>query len=307
VEDVIDTHVHLVSDDAVRFPRQVNASATHPWWASDGLDRAALVRQMATHGVGAALVVQAVGVYGYDNSYLHEATAHGATALGATKLAGVAALDMDRAGVGDEIVRLAQTDGVAGIRLFAVSPGSSWIERGKADEAFAAAAQADIPLVLTVFEYQLPALMPAIGRYPTVRLALDHCAFPTLDGGRIEGGSPLLELSGARNLTLKVSSHTLLDVAAPHSPSELVDDLLSRFGPDRLMWGSDWPQTPLPTYAAHLELAHRACGHLAPATRVKVFRSNAVAWLGGRSVTIVGGTAVAGAAAGQGEHDDADR
>ena len=299
---VIDTHVHLVSDDPVRFPRQINASATHPWWASGGLDRAALMREMATHGVSAALVVQAVGVYGYDNSYLHEATAHGATGL-----AGVAALDMDKADVGDDLARLAQTDGVAGIRLFAVSPGSSWVEGGKADEAFAAAAQADIPLVLTVFAHQLPALMPAIERYPAVRLALDHCAFATLDGGRIEEGSPLLALSEVKNLTLKVSSHTLLDVAAPHSPSELVDDLFARFGPDRLMWGSDWPQTPLPTYGAHLELADRACGQLSPATRAKVYRDNAVSWLGSRSLTIVGGTTAAGAGAGQGEHHDADR
>jgi L-fuconolactonase len=242
-------------------------------------------------------------VYGYDNSYLHEATA----TAGATRLAGVAALDMDMEGAGDEMMRLAQMDGVAAIRLFAVSPGSSWVLSGKADEAFAAAEGAGIPLVLTAFEHQLPALLPTIGRYPGVRLALDHCAFAALDGGRIHRGSALLDLCELEQVTLKVSSHTLLDVPAPHVPSELVDDLLARFGPNRLMWGSDWPQTPLPDYAAHLRLAERACGHLAPGTRARIFGHNAVAWLGDRSLTIVEGTVAAGTAGGQGEHDDADQ
>jgi predicted TIM-barrel fold metal-dependent hydrolase len=292
VDQLIDTHVHLVSDDAVRFPRQVNASATHPWWAGGGHDLPALLRQMATHGVAAAAVVQAVGVYGYDNSYLLEATT-----AEATRLFGVAALDMDADGSGAELTRLARTDGVAGIRLFGVSPASSWIGAGKADEAFGAAAQAGVPLVLTVFEHQLPALVPAIMRFPTVRVALDHCAFAATDGGRLRSGSALLDLSALGNVSLKVSSHTLLDVPAPHSPSELVDDLLRRFGPDRLMWGSDWPQTPLADYAAHIRLARSTFGHLPAGLRAKVMGENALAWFGDKSLTIVAGTAAAGATA----------
>jgi L-fuconolactonase len=285
-EPLIDTHVHLVSDDAVRFPRQINASATHPWWAGGDHDLGAFRREMTVHGVAAALIVQAVGVYGYDNSYVQETT------NGAAALAGVAALDMEGDGVGDEMTRLARAGGVAGVRLFGVSPGSSWIGSGKVDEAFTAADRSGVPLVLTVFEHQLPALIPPITRFPGLRLALDHCAFAAVDGGRVHDQSPLLDLVDIAHVTLKVSSHTLLDVPSPHAPSELVDDLLSRFGPARLMWGSDWPQTPLANYAAHLELAGRAFGHLPAGVRTQIFGQNALAWLGDRSLTIVAGAGV---------------
>jgi L-fuconolactonase len=302
VVHVVDTHVHLVSDDTDRFPRQINASATHPWWAGGHHDSDALLREMAVQGVTAAVVVQAVGVYGYDNSYLVAATANAPK-----QLAGVVALDADADDVGGELTLVARTDGVAGARLFGVAPGSSWTTSGKADEAFDAADRAGLPLVLTVFEHQLPALMPSIGRYPGLRLALDHCGFAALDRGRVRRASPVLDLTAYGNVTLKVSSHTLLDIPSAGSPADFVDHLLSLFGPDRLMWGSDWPQTPLPDYGAHLQWAERATGHLLADLRAKLMGQNALAWLGDRSLTIVAAMAAADAVVGQGEHDDADQ
>jgi L-fuconolactonase len=282
---IIDTHVHVVSDDTARYRRQINASATHPWWAGVACDTAALRRAMDAHGVTAALAVQAVGVYGYDNTYLLDAVASGPRPVAA-----VAAVDVDAAGAAEEITRLSTVAGVVGVRLFAVSPGSSWVRTGKGDEALDAAARSGLPVVLTVFEHQLPPLAPSIARYPSLPITLDHCAFPTLDGGRIHRDSPLLEMAGAPNVTVKVSSHLLLEVTPPDAPSALIDDLLSRFGPDRVMWGSDWPQTPLPDYGSHLELAQRAMVHLEQEVRLAVMGRNAAVWLGGRFVNSVGGT-----------------
>jgi predicted TIM-barrel fold metal-dependent hydrolase len=96
-------------------------------------------------------------------------------------------------------------------------------------------------------------------------------------------------MAGAPNVTVKVSSHLLLEVTPPDAPSALIDDLLSGFGPDRVMWGSDWPQTPLPDYGAHLELAQRAMAHLEQDVRLAVMGRNAAVWLGGRFVNSLGG------------------
>jgi L-fuconolactonase len=290
VGTIIDTHVHVVSEDTVRYPRQINASATHRWWSGGRCDTTALLAHMDAEGVAAALAVQAVGVYAYDNSYLLDEVG---PASG--RVAGVVAVDMEADGPAEEIARMGSVPGVVGVRLFAVSPGSSWVHRGKADEAFDAAARADLPVVLTAFEHQLPPLIPSIARCPTLRIAVDHCAFPTLDGARIHRESPLLQLSGARNVTMKVSSHVLLHLSSPASPSTLIDDLVSRFGPDRVMWGSDWPQTPLPDYAAHLELARRAMAHLTPQEQDGLMGANAATWLGARFVNRVGGAGETGA------------
>jgi L-fuconolactonase len=245
---------------------------------------------MDAHGVAAALAVQAVGVYAYDNAYLLDEVASESG-----RVAGVVAVDMDADRPAEEIARMSSIPGVAGVRLFAVSPGSSWVHSNKADEAFDAAARADLPVVLTAFEHQLPPLASSMARHTTLRIAVDHCAFPTLDGARIHSGSPLLELTTARNVTVKVSSHVLLHVTSPDTPSDFMDDLVSRFGPDRVMWGSDWPQTPLPDYGAHLELAQRATAHLTPDQRHGLMGANAAAWLGGRFVNRVGGAVDAGA------------
>lgn len=281
---IIDTHVHVVSDDTARYPRQINASATRRWWAGVACDTPALLRAMDAHGVAAALAVQAVGVYAYDNSYLLDEVASGSRPVAA-----VAAVDVDAGGAAEEITRLSAVAGVVGVRLFAVSPGSSWVHTGKADEAFDAATRSGLPVVLTVFEQQLPPLAPSIARYPTLPIVLDHCAFPTLDGARIHRDSPLLEMATAPNVTVKVSSHLLLAVTPPDAPSALIDELLSGFGPDRVMWGSDWPQTPLPDYGAHLQLAQGALAHLEQDVRLRVMGRNAAVWLGGRFVNSVGG------------------
>jgi L-fuconolactonase len=256
---------------------------------------------MDAHGVAAALAVQAVGVYAYDNAYVLDEVASGSRPVAA-----VAAVDVGAEGAAEEITRLSAVPGVAGVRLFAVSPGNSWVHTSKADEAFDAATRSRLPVVLTAFEHQLPPLAPAMARYPMLSIVLDHCAFPTLDGARIHRGSPLLELATVPNVTVKVSSHLLLEVASPGAPSELIDDLLSGFGPDRVMWGSDWPQTPLPDYGAHVQLAQRAMAHLEQDVRLRLMGRNAAIWLGGRFVNSVGG-ALDPVAPGTGENHDADR
>jgi L-fuconolactonase len=278
---IIDTHVHVVSDDTARYPRQINASATHPWWVGEECDTASLRRNMDAHGIAMALAV-----------------------TGSGRVAGVVAVDVDAEDAAEKIRQLSSVAGVVGVRLFAVSPGSSWVLSGKADEAFDAASRSGLPIVLTVFEHQLPPLAPSLARYPTLPIALDHCAFPKLDGARVHRGSPLLELTTAVHVTVKVSSHVLLEVIG--TPSELIDDLLSSFGPDRLMWGSDWPQTALPDYGAHLQLAQRATAHLAPDVRLRLMGGNAAAWLGDRFIHSVGGPVVAAGPETGGDHD-ADR
>jgi L-fuconolactonase len=287
---IIDTHVHVVSGDTARYPRQINASATRDWWAGVACDMPALLRTMDAHGVAAALAVQAVGVYAYDNAYVLDEVAGGSG-----RVAGVVAVDVDARGAAEEIARMSSVPGVVGVRLFAVSPGSSWVHTGKADEAFDAACRSGLPVVLTVFEQQLPALAASIARYPMLPITVDHCAFAKLDGARIHRGSPLLQLIAASNVMVKVSSHVLLDVAPSGAPSELIDDLLSEFGPDRVMWGSDWPQTPLPDYGAHVQLARRAMAHLEPDVRLGLMGRNAAAWLGDRFVNSLGAAATTAA------------
>jgi L-fuconolactonase len=55
-----------------------------------------------------------------------------------------------------------------------------------------------------------------------------------------------------------------------------VRHVLRVFGPERVMWGSDWPVLRLATdYAAWMDTSEALLAHLAPAQRDAVFGSNA--------------------------------
>lgn len=285
--DIVDTHVHVV--DASRFPLRPTGVGSR-WWDAPDRDAGAFRAVMARHGVAAAVVVQPVGAYGYDNRYLLEALAEGGP-----ELRGVAAVDLDdgsrsTAELVAGVAALARHPGVCGVRLFAVAPGTGWVEGeavasprsaagARLRAVLAAARDAGLVVVLTVFAPQLAALTPVLGEFPDLAVAVDHCAFPELAGARLAPGSPLPVLRDHGSVVLKVSSHVLEAAAGAGDPADLVAELSDLFGPGRLVWGSDYPQTG-DDYGALLALADNAARELSPPARRD--------FLGGRAARLFG-------------------
>ena len=101
-------------------------------------------------------------------------------------------------------------------------------------------------------------------------VALDNCGLPDLAGALIPDEAPVMALTDLPHLTLKVSSHLLLAVPAGQDPADLIEQLDRRFGSQRMIWCSDYPQTQRPafaTYADHVALAHRSARRLDAAAR----------------------------------------
>jgi predicted TIM-barrel fold metal-dependent hydrolase len=270
----VDTHVHILSPDQDRFPLRPTGLGRH-WWSEPGRDAEALLSVMDKKGVGRAIAAQAVGPYGYDNTYLlHAVSVH------ADRLAAVPAIDVDDRTIDDDtlaasITGLDASRGVVGVRLMGIAPGSSWAhDEARARVAFHAAHRVGLLVVLTVWPDQLQVLTRLIQESPDVQIALDHCAFPELVGGLVPAGAPLLALQQAGNVFLKVSSHLLREAAAGGDPAGLVAQLAETFGPERLLWGSDYPQTD-GDYDALLGEAAGAVRSLARDARAGFFAGNA--------------------------------
>lgn len=270
---LLDTHVHVASSDHTRFPLQ-ERDLGRTWRSEPGRDSEGLLTVMDHHGVDGAVLVQAVGAYGYDNSYVLHALEQDPQ-----RLVAVPAIDVD-SGLSDAemaaaVRSVAASPGVVGVRLFAVGAGSTWADQpARARAALSAVGEAGLVAVLTLFPRQLAALAPLLVQASDVVVALDHCAFPELTGSRLAAGAPLLAVRDASNVLMKVSSHLLRHAAVSGHPAELVGQLAGIFGAGRLMWGSDYPQTD-GDYSLLVEMATAASECLTESGREGFLGGNA--------------------------------
>lgn len=120
-------------------------------------------------------------------------------------------------------------------------------------------------LVLT---QHLPHLLKFTKTYPDLPIVIDHCAKPPLRDGMdtalgMAWRDGMQRLAHETNAYCKVSGllTELADTQLPNAEdilSPLIADLFDWFGPDRLMWGSDWPVLTLAqTFSGWVDLSTR--------------------------------------------------
>lgn len=104
---------------------------------------------------------------------------------------------------------------------------------------------------LLIFARQLPATIRFVDRHPGGRFVLDHIGKPVIKAGEIDSWrTRVTELAERPHVACKVSGVvTEADWAAwtPESIRPYLDAALEAFGPERLMFGSDWPVSLLAT------------------------------------------------------------
>lgn len=270
---LVDTHVHVVSPDTDQYPRTGGTGDGSDYW-SDGTSTAEHVLgvQMAA-GVDGCVLVQGVGAYGYDCRYvLDAAAAH------PDRTRTVVAVDPADPAAPDRLAELIGRQGVCGVRLFSVSGGPGrpvpdWVDAAHTARLLDVTAEAGITLVLTAFADHLPHFAPLIAARPNLAVALDHAGFPDPAAGR-DGLAPVLALAELPSVRLKISTH-LFQSYAPADPADVVDILASAFGDERLLWGSDHPQTRTPDYPGMVAMAEHALRRRPPAARDAVLGGNA--------------------------------
>jgi predicted TIM-barrel fold metal-dependent hydrolase len=208
-------------------------------------------------GVARAVLVQPIGAYTHDCSYAADSAERHAD-----RFAGVCSVDpngSDPVGTLDHWVR---ERGMRGVRLFALSRGASWLAEPRTYPLWERAAQLAARVVVTIFAHQLPELDTVLRRFPEVPVALDHCGFPKLTGEPWREAEPLFALAEHANLHLKVSSIVLEAAEEAGDPRSFVAKVVEHFGAERVMWGSDFPQTHDRPYAGLVALGRFAFSEL---------------------------------------------
>lgn len=254
---VIDTHTHVISPDAVRYPTGPVGGRQSTWSQAHPVDADGLLRALDAAGVAKAVVVQASTVYGHDNSYVADAVA-----AHQDRFVGVYSID---AVAPDAVERIEhwRSRGLAGFRLFTTGttmPGQAdWLGHEDSFPAWAHAEAEDIPVCLQMTMQGLPALARLLERFPKVRVLLDHCARPDLsDGLPYPKAHLLFDLAAFPGVHLKLT-HRALDAAAEgaSTTSDFLRKAVSAYGAGRITWGSNFPATEhdLPTSLAEARAA----------------------------------------------------
>ncbi|MDY0747895.1 amidohydrolase family protein [Paucibacter sp. R3-3] len=162
-------------------------------------------------------------------------------------------------------------------------PEDDWIATRPHADVMACIAALGLRLDALVLPRQLEPLLHFVRRHPTLPVVIDHAAKPRLD----EGWSAvwahawrrdMAALAAHPNLMCKFSG--LLTETRSSEPLPLIrpawEDLLRWFGPQRLVWGSDWPVLNLAAdYGRWVALSDSLLGDLNAADQQRVLHDNA--------------------------------
>jgi predicted TIM-barrel fold metal-dependent hydrolase len=256
--DVIETHVHLFSDDFTKFPSHPNAWKPQPYPLEQYLQFARKV------GIRHAVHVSAEP-YQDDHRYVIHTVQQAPSGF----LKGTLLLDTTKA---DSPQRLAGYSKEYPGKFVAVRvhcsrpPGSQPAtggpirdrDLGQADPLFAQAGESGVAIQAHIQPWFAPALYDLAERHQRTRVILDHFGHPGVGPAVRENGAwrltqgkrgqfndgvllnHVLRLSKLPNVVLKVSSLQYAS-AQPHPHTDVkpwVRKAFDAFGPDRMMWGS---------------------------------------------------------------------
>jgi L-fuconolactonase len=158
-------------------------------------------------------------------------------------------------------------------------PDPQWLLRTDLDAAFAALVTHDLVFDALVRVPQINALRVRLLRNPSVRAVLDHAGKPNIVGGEFEvWAKSITRLASETSACCKLSGllseagrEATFDHLAPY-----VEHVFAQFGPDRVLWGSDWPVLNLVAdYQRWLDLSREFVARFASGHEHRVFATNA--------------------------------
>ncbi|MFE6756442.1 amidohydrolase family protein [Streptomyces sp. NPDC057684] len=236
----IDAHQH-VWDLSVRDQDWITGPELAPLRRDFTLDD--LRPQTAAAGVDATVLVQTICVREETPEYL-------ALAAADPLVAGVVGwTDLTSPVVADALAALRALPGgdrLVGIRHQVQGENEAdWLLRPDVGRGLAAVASAGLAYDLVLRPEQLPSAVAVAGQRPELTFVLDHLGRPPIRPRQPDTwAADLAALARLPNTVAKLSG--LVTEADRHtwSPSDLrpfVSVALDAFGPERLMFGSDWP------------------------------------------------------------------
>lgn len=267
---IVDTHQHFWWIGRHDYPWLDPALAIHRDYGPEDL-------RPVLGDIRATVLVQASPTADETRTLVDIARASGGLARGVVGWVDLAAGD-----AADAIADLA-TDGIVkGVRpMLGFIEDTRWILRDDVGPALAALGRYGLRLDVPARPRHLPLLLELAQRHPSLPMVIDHGAKPAIARGEFEPWARDIALVARETrmyckvsgLATEANAHWTDDDLRPY-----VDHLLECFGPERLMWGSDWPVVDL---AGGMERWRTAALRLVPASmHPAIMRETAIAFYG---------------------------
>lgn len=244
--EIIDIHPHIVSTDTVRYPIAPHKGHRSDWSSTRAVTFEQLVAEMDEAGVAKAAIVHSSTTYGHNNAYVADSVAKEPK-----RFTGVYSFDLlapDALKTFDHWL----ARGMGGIRLFTGGAtnksDASWLVNPATFPIWERCAEIGMTMAVQTTPDGLQKVAELAERFPTVKIALDHCGRPVLDGGPPYAAcAGLFELARHRNVYMKITPRTFdLAQAAPGGAEAFFPHLVKVFGADHLAFGSNYPASAGP-------------------------------------------------------------
>jgi L-fuconolactonase len=271
---VVDAHQHFWNLETGSYPWLANAPAA----IRHTFEPAELAPQLAAAGVDRTVLVQAMDSYADTDAMLARADAHDfiAGVVGWVPLhrPAEAAVAIERYGRHPKFV---------GVRhLIHEEPDPDWLLQDSVQDGLGLLSEAGLSFdVVSLLPRHLEHVSTLAARFPELRLVVDHLSKPRIRSREWEPWASLLARAAEHpNVHAKVSG---LPTEADHERWTVedlrpyADHAIEVFGPERLMYGSDWPVALLAAdYAAVWRATGELLAGLSGAERAAVLGGNAV-------------------------------
>ena len=235
---IVDAHVHVWADDRQQYPmvpgqeRPAEHRGSTDW----------LVELMDSCGVAGALLVQTPW-YGEDNRYFVDSMRRFPG-----RFVSLGYLDDPLAAdAAEKLSHQYHAAGFRGIRLHLNDPRvGEGAAAGKADRLIRRAGELGVPVQFLNRMPNMPLIHQLAARFADVTMIVDHLGHPDMsEGPPYPAAQPFFALGELPNIYVKVAvHHSHSQVPYPwHDLREYQQRTLDSFGPQRLLWGSNFPMS----------------------------------------------------------------
>ena len=242
---IIDPHLHVWSDDEATYP--FHTRPRQPGSAE------LLLETMANAGVDKAVIVQPI-LYLFDNRYVSDCLKRYPGRFAAQAL-----VDPTKPEAPDELEQLVKEEGFGGMRIHLSRYGDpAGLAAEDKDPLWARARDLDVCFNLFGRAEDHAPVEPIIARFPEVRVVVDHIAgIPAHEPEPKPLLTNLLNWAQYPNVHVKISNiGGRSQEPYPHCDTfDMIRRITDAYGPQRLMWGTDFPHVLTGTgYVESLDL-----------------------------------------------------